>query len=672
MNPRRTAQLAAFREAATERLSRLGVAWIQVESQVAPAATVAEILRELHTLKGEAGILGFTAASDLVHVLEAAIQRGAEDRGDSVLQAFDVLAEIVQGAPEAAPPAAHASLLALLGDGDAPAPPPQVPEPAAPIAVEPATAAGPRKLGLRVAADQLDRMRDAIGDLLSLRIRLAHLAEELSEMRKDPSRANLDAKLKRSEARLRDDAVALNVLAGSLEETVRDLRLVPVGSVLERYPRVARDLGRDLGKPVRVLLEGESAVIDRNVIEALDNAMMHLIRNAVDHGIEAPDLRRAQQKPELGTIRIAAKVGASRVQVTIADDGGGIDVAAIRRVAVERGLVDARVEADDERALQWILLPGFTTRKTATQVSGRGVGLDAVHATVQALGGSLELTSQRGLGTTFSLSVPINTAITSVVLFKVGEARYALPTTSVEDIVDGQEYRFEDSFAGQVISYRGSDIPVVSLPALLGRTSQWNQRRRLAIVRTGLGLIACSGSRDHEHREAVMRPAGTLLSSQTVATAAIVLEDGELALVLNPARLRQKQQAVETVIPAATTVMVADDSPIVRDLICEVLRSHGLIVIEATDGQDALEKLEVHGEVTLLVTDVEMPRMSGLELLRNVRSNAARRLPVVVVSTRGSDEDKRLAASIGADAYLVKTDLTHDSLWTLISRFVGS
>lgn len=670
MNPRRTAQLAAFRDGVAERVSRFGVWWIQAETGLASAASTAEVLRDLHTLKGEAAILGFTGVPDLIHALEAAIQSQAKDIGDTVLEVLDTISEIVKNAPGLPAPAAVASLLARLGTA---APTTAARTEAAPAPAPADASTAPRKAALRIEAEQLDRMRDAIGDLLSLRIRLAHLADELRVMRDDTERTSVDAKLKRCEAQLRDDSLVLNGLTGSLEQTVRELRLVPVGSALERYPRIVRDLARELGKNVRVVLEGESALIDRDVIEAVDQALLHLVRNAVDHGIEAPAARESHGKPEHGTIRIAAKVATSRLHLSIDDDGGGIDVAAVRRVAAERGLVDARVETSDEHAMQWILLPGFTTRETATHVSGRGVGLDVVHSAVQSLGGSLNVTSQRGRGTTFHLSVPINTAITSVLLFRVGEARYALPSGSVEDVADAQAYEHQDSLFGPVISYRGDDLPVVSLPTVLGRTDRRNQRKRLVIVRTGLGPIACAGSYDHEHREAVVRPVGSLLSSQTIATSAIVLEDGGIALVLNPARLRgaQQQPAEPTEHPATTTVLVVDDSPIVRDLVSEVLRSHGLLVIEAGDGVEALEQLELHPEIALLVTDVEMPRMTGLDLIRRVRAGGGRRLPAVVVSTRGSDEDKRVAASIGADAYLVKNDLSHDNLWTLIERFVG-
>lgn len=670
MNPRRAAQLAAFREGVIERTSRMGVWWIQAESGVAAEATT-EILRDLHTLKGEAAILGFAHASELIHTLEAAIGRKAEGIGDAVLQAFDVIAEIVQQAPDAAAPASLATLVAQLG-GAPDAPPteaPTAPLPDASPSPETADAGvAPRKVGLRIGASQLDRMRDAIGDLLSLRIRLGHLAEEVRVMRQEGG--NIDAKLKRAESQLRNDALVLNSLVGGLEDTVRELRLVPVGSVLERYPRIIRDLGRDLGKPVRAVLEGESAVMDREVLEALDQALVHLVRNAVDHGIEDTAARVAAGKPEQGTIRIVAKVSASRLELTISDDGGGIDAAAVRRVAVERGLVDARVEATDDRVLQWIMMPGFTTREKATHVSGRGVGLDAVHATVQSLGGTLHITSYRGRGTAFHLSVPINTAITSVLMFHVGEAKYALPTGSIEDVVDVSLHPVEDSLSGPVILYRGDNLPVISLADVVGRTSRWNQRRRFIIVRTSLGLIACADSGEHEHRDAVMRPVGNLLSSQTIATSAILLEDGEVALVLNPARLGSKQRELRTQTTTTTTVLVVDDSPIVRDLVSEALRSHGMLVIEAGDGVEALERLDAHPEIALVVSDVEMPRMTGLELIRTIRARDGKRLPAVMVSTRGSDEDKRLAASIGADAYLVKSDLTHDSLWTLIERFV--
>jgi len=668
MTPRRAAQIAAFREAAADRLSVVGVWWIQVESNVAAPTTVAEILRELHTLKGETAILGFLGAPELIHALEAAVTEQEDGIGEVVLQALDMLSAIVMAEPGTPVPPEVPSLVARLGgdQGDPITLTQNTP-------IEPVTEkVAARRVGLRVEAAKLDRMRDAIGDLMSLRIRLATLADELRAIRQDAGRSVLDSRLKRAEAQVRDDSDALTALASTLEETVRDLRLVPVGSMLERYPRIARDLGRDLSKNVRLVVEEESAVVDRDVIEGLDQAMVHIIRNAVDHGIEEPAVRKSRGKPELGTIKIVARVAAAQLHVTIADDGGGIDSAAVRRVAIERGLVDARADASDDKVLQWILLPGFTTRATATQVSGRGVGLDAVHATVQALGGSLTIASERHRGTTFQLSVPINTAITSVLLFRVGDGRYALPTNSVEDIIDGEAHRVEDSFTGPVVSFRGADLPVVSLPDLLGRPGVRAQRRRLVIVRSGFGLIACTGSAEHEHREAVLRPAGSLLSSQSATTAAIVLEDGAVALVLNPARLRREGAAHDAVAPVATvTVLIVDDSPIVHDLVSEVLRSHGVIVIRAGDGLEALDKLDEHPEVGLVVTDVEMPRMDGLQLLRRLRALPGRRIPAVVVSTRGRDEDKQLAASLGADAYLVKSDLTHDSLWTLIERFVA-
>jgi chemotaxis protein histidine kinase CheA len=664
MDARRAAQLATFRNAVTERLSRLGVTWIQIESGVASPAARGEMLRELHTMKGEAAILGFTAATAMLHVLEAAIQRGAPEIGDAVLAALDALATLVMGDPNADTSASVEALITQLSSTNG-----------AERASEPAATGNiptlPRKTGVRIEASQLDRMRHAIGDLLSLRIRMRQLAEDLRTSRASGS---LEAQVKRSEAQLKDDALVLTTLVGALDDTVRELRLVPVGSILERYPRIARDLGRELGKSVRVELEGEAAGVDRDVIEALDGALLHLVRNAVDHGIETADVRRARGKPEVGTIRITATVSASQLHLTITDDGGGIDVDAVRRVAVERGLVDARVDATDERALHWIMMPGFSTRGTATQVSGRGVGLDAAHASAQALGGSLTVTTQRGRGTTFELTAPIDTALTTVLLFYVGDARYAFPAGSVEDVVDAAAYRIEDSLGGPVIAYRGNDLPIVPLGEALDRTSSRIDRPRFVVVHTGLGSIACAGSHGHEHREAVLRPVGSLLSAQTIATAAIVLEDGEVALMLNPARLRTALEQVHAA-PAqvtAATVLVVDDSPIIRDLVAEVLRSHGLLVVEAADGVEALALLRERSDITLVVTDVEMPRMDGLELIRQIRAERGRRLPAVVVSARGSDDDKKRASSIGADAYLVKTDLTHDSLWDLIGRFVST
>lgn len=681
MEERRAQRIATFRVAVVDRLSRLGVSWIQLESGVAADDGVAEMLRELHALKGEAAVLGFRSATDLVHVLEAAVQRGPGTHDDAVLQAFDVLVEMFQADPAAAAPAGLAALVEQLGGSAGPAEQPTAREPtiepvadetsaSTSAAAEPAHRGARRDVGMRIGARQLDRMRDAIGDLFTLRIRLTQLADQLRDAQNGGS---VEVNLKRSEAQLRDDALVLATLLGSLEENVRELRMVPLGVVLERFPRIARDLGRELGKSVRVTLQGESSEVDRDVIEVVESSLLHLVRNAIDHGIEPADQRTAHGKPGHGTLRISASVAGRLLQVTVADDGDGIDVAAVRRAAAKRGLADATTEVTDERALQWIMLPGFTTRDQATQISGRGVGLDAVHAGVQALGGSLSVASVRGRGTTFQLSIPISTAITTVLLFKVGSGRFALPIGSVEDVVSAHEFEFDDALAGPVIVYRGANVPVLDLARTLDKVGTFTDRPRLMLVRTGLGLVACSGSQGHEHRDVVLRPAGSLLSAQQAVTAAIALEGGEVALVLNPARLhadlgRSKRAPAHE---RARTVLVVDDSPIIRDIESEVLRSHGLIVIEASDGLEALENLDTHPEIELVITDVEMPRMNGLELVTHLRARPGRRIPAVVVSTRGTDADKLAATSIGADAYLVKTDLSHDSLWSLIGRYLG-
>lgn len=747
---------------------QMNVSWVQLEHDIGNRQVAKDLMGELHTLKGESGLLGFAIVSDLAHALEDVITglvKAGEspdmDIGDHIVNAFDALLSLSERKPDnpapeglqliaqlqkisdeqirnkAAPsgtpkpqarqdPPAPATTSASGGNDPrgfeptarVPAPtasaaPEQLPPSAIPnktlidsdrdetsVAIPiPIPSDSPRRLAgysVRVNPKQLDQIRDIIGELLLTRTRLAGSATALHEQRQGtvPTTAaearNRDDILRAIESELRDDVVRMSTLVNALDEVTRDLRMVPISVIFDQYPMAVRSLSRSLGKRVQLVCEGETVEADRDVLEALNDSLIHLVRNAVDHGIEVPDLREKLGKTPFGTIVLTANVTGDTLHLELRDDGAGIDVEAVRKKAVERGLLDpgSARNMSPKQVLRCLFESGMSTREEVTKIAGRGVGLDVVLQTARNLGGSVDLSSMLGGGTTFRISVPIRASITSVMLFRVGEGRYALPTNSLVAIVDMDDYQQVESIDGPALQYEEGLLPLIDLERVLGEkpmTREGEDKRRVVITRHGSLLIGLNGSYHHLQREAVLKPVGNMLRDDKLISAGLALEDGSVALVLNPsevfraARGQSAPQGEDSMariltsraVMAERTVLVAEDSPIVRDLVVEALRIHGLTVLEAVDGQHALEQLEAHPEVQLLVTDIEMPRLNGLGLIKRMRASGGRRIPAVVVSTRGSDADKLAAMEVGADAYLVKSDFSREGLWSLVSRFLG-
>jgi chemotaxis protein histidine kinase CheA len=741
---KRQKRLETFRAVVGERIAALNVAWIQLEQGAGNTEATANLRGTLHTLKGEAGLLGFRDIADITHALEDLVERAVAERtppspdiGQVVLDAFDLIETLAARPPADATPAVTA-MLASIGRSHAR---PSAAEPASatsaaiPVAVpasleESAGAARaaveptidtaretvPRSrstYAVRVHPQQLDRMRDIISELLLARTRLALSAAALHEQRYglpagdlaatlgprdvaplggslgggllggEPSRNDV---LRSIESQLRENVMRMSTLITTLDEVSRELRMVSIAVLFDRYPVAVRKISRELGREVTLRSHGEAVEADRDVLEALDGPLLHLVHNALDHGIESPDVRRAAGKSPVGTLTLRARVASDTLHVEIADDGAGVDIERVRRLIVDRGIFDAATarSLSDQQVLQCLFLPGVSTRTEVTAFSGRGVGLDVVQKTVRNLGGSVEIQSKRGVGTTFHITAPIRAAITGVLLFRVGRGWYALPNSALVGLAEIDSLAQIERLGGPAIHYEGALVPIIALepvlseeppaPALAPRGT-----RRLIIGRDGQRLVAFSGSHSHSQREAILGSVSSLMGEDTLISAGMSMEDGSVALVLNVAKVieaSRRSLGAASPTPAhaaapAPLVLVAEDSPIIRDLIVESLRAHGLRVLEAGDGREALDQLASQPDIDLLVTDVEMPRLDGLGLIAQLRARGGRRIPAIVVSTRGSDEDKLAAVEVGADAYLVKSDFSREGLWSIISRFLG-
>lgn len=741
----RRKRLETFRVIVSERVTALNVAWIQLEQQVGNAEAAANLSGTLHTLKGEAGLLGFRAIAEIAHALEDLVERvlaagepPGPELGQAVLEALDLVEALAAHAPEDESPAVAPMLTRLVGHEPpppgarlaSPAPEPQTEEPRSQGAESPGTAGGARSdtagavgprgdaeprsrstYAVRVRPEQLDRMRDIIAELLLARTRLALGAAALHEQRYGIRSGDISAELgagiggddlaphearertrdevlRSIESQLRDNVVRMSTLITALDEVSRELRMVSISMIFDRYPVAVRKISRELGRQVDLRCYGDADEADRDVLEALDAPLLHLVRNALDHGIEPPEVRRAAGKPPAGTLTLRARIASDMLHVEVTDDGAGVDIEGVRRMAVERGVLDQATARglSDTQMLQCLFLPGMSTRAEVTAISGRGVGLDVVQKTVRNLGGAVEIHSERGAGTTFHITVPIRAAITAVLLFRVGRRWYALPNSALVGLAEIGELPTAQRIDGPVVHYEGELVPVIALEPVLGEAAPdpGSARRgsgRIIIARDGERLVAFTGSHSHSQREAILASVSPLMREDTLVSAGMGLEDGSVALVLNVAEVVKaaRGEAGVRVSTAPTRaggapaplVLVAEDSPIVRDLIVESLRAHGLRVLEAADGREALHRLTQHPEVALLVTDLEMPHLDGLGLIATLRARGGRRIPAIVVSTRGSDEDKLAAVEVGADAYLIKSDFSQQGLWSIVSRFLG-
>jgi chemotaxis protein histidine kinase CheA len=404
----------------------------------------------------------------------------------------------------------------------------------------------------------------------------------------------------------------------------------------------------------------------------------------VDHGIEDPETRKRLGKPAEATVRVVASVAGQRLHLQVSDDGAGIDQAAVRRRAVEMNLLDvAQAEsAPEAQIIRSIFAAGLSTRGQVTELSGRGIGLNVVLDAVESLGGTVDVTTQVGQGTTFDIYVPITVAISRVVLFRVGMGTYGLPASSVRALVDARSVPTVERPDGPAVRYNDALLPLLDLGKALDETRGTGANTRIMIAQSGADLVALHGSSDHLEREVVLQPMVKFFERQPLVTAAVTLEDGTLAVVLKATELvllargqqaKARAVAMEPLAPSGSgcLALVVDDSPLVRDIVAEVLRSYGLHVLVASDGEEALAVLAAEPGVDIVLTDMDMPRLDGLGLVRAIRSGAkGQNVPVVAISMRGNESEKRIAMEAGVQAYIDKSDFSQDLLWRTVSPFV--
>jgi chemotaxis protein histidine kinase CheA len=448
------------------------------------------------------------------------------------------------------------------------------------------------------------------------------------------------------------------------------LRLQPIEPALGELVRHARELAQQQGKRLRAQILAGGAQVERSVLDELWEPLLHIVRNAVDHGIETPDERRGKN-PE-ARLSLRGEPSGSNVILTISDDGRGIDPESVRATAVRRGLLgrDAAAALGRGELYELLFQHGFSTRTEVSELSGRGVGLDVVRSIVEKLGGVVELKSELGQGTELSMSIPTRLSLDRTLVVDCGGALYGIPSRQVLEVFPYEQGAVEAVPGGEVLRRRDETLPYRSLPRLL--TTAASDEVLVMVVAAGprrwaIGCPALVGEFD-----LLRQPLDPLLARHPHLGASATLDDGRLVLLLAIAGLLRLEGRAAVAAPAAerrrTRILVVDDSEIIRDLVAHVLRGAGFEVHTAIDGSAALMVMQSMVP-DAVVADVEMPIMDGFELLRRIRISWPQ-LPVIMLTTRASPEDRRHAVSLGANAHLVKSGFQEATLLQTVRRFV--
>lgn len=736
--------LSLFREKfiqeAHDRIARMNSGLVYLDKNPGDRRLEDDILREAHTLKGAAKMMGFSRISELSHRFEEALSLRREgkaasnrDLTDALFLALDTLSHLVdslaqtnrkpvdidgvldrlrlaQALPEDAPPAASP---ADPGSPPAPAPAAETPEQAPVVGPD----AG---RGIRVEPERLEHLATLLTGAIGSHIRQVEIRTLIGEIERRYRRAGLgllafvqDA-LERGSvppefaaqaAPLLSEARDVFMEAGgrhsdlsrreveestSLSQTLEDIRsetlairMIPLSPLFESFHRAVRELSRELGKDVELVVRGGKTEIDRKVAEALTDPLIHMIRNAVDHGIEKPEERKAGNKRPRGRITIMATPKKGRVVIEVEDDGRGIDLQEVRETAVKKGMISekAAYRLDDRELLALIFRPGFSTAQTTNEVSGRGIGMDVVRATAEKFNGTVDVASTPGKGTKVTLELPFTMAVSRVLLFRVGGQSYGIPVMHCEGV-----FRFTARDITAVEGRRSvrcgdSPVPVVWLSHLLEMGSpDYRRLHYLAVMvrhsqrRLALVIDAVEGE-----FEFIVKDLGTYLRKVPLFMGSSILGTGEIALLLDVYDLVSAIRLRPEAAPAAAAgegasgreILVVDDSLLARELQQRVLSSAGYRVETAPSSQAALDLL-VRRPFDLLVAGVRMRGMDGVELIGQLRRNGlGKDLPVVLVASREHRGDRERALSAGAQACVEKEDFDVEHLAPMIGRLVG-
>jgi two-component system sensor histidine kinase and response regulator WspE len=736
-----------FREEVRTHTAGLSDGLVGLEAGSADAQHLETLMRAAHSIKGAARIVGIDLAVQLAHVMEdvfVAAQRGTvrllPADIDLLLRGTDILAELTKltdentsrwSAEQQEPIGSlMKELRALLTRKEPASPSPvrseelggksqEAPSTTSlpPLPSSPESAAA--EAVVRVTAQSLTRLMGLAGEalvqsrwlqpfltsLLKLKKNQDHLTAVLEDLVSALRSSNLDQAAGLSTEAQRQLVLCRQGLAqriGEFEDhaaRAEDLntrlylevigsRMRPFADGVQGFPRMVRDLARSLDKQVRLEILGQDTKVDRDILDKLEAPLTHLLRNAIDHGIEAPDERHAVGKPECGLIRLEGRHRAGMLIITVEDDGRGIDLERLRNKILQRGLsrpelVSAMSEAE---LLSFLFLPGFSTASTVTEVSGRGVGLNIVHDMARQVGGSVHVTTHLGRGTAFHLQLPLTLSVIRAVIVDIGGEPFAFPHNRIDRLLRVPRAGLDSLENRQFVTVDGRNVGLVLATQLFdlpAATPKNDEDLPVLLISDAAGLYGLIVDAIRGEQDLVVRPLDPRLGKVPNVSALAILDDGEPAWIADIEDLMRSMdhliqtgtlrrcESVKTGAKRRKRILVVEDSITVREVERQILRHHGYDVAVAVDGQEGWNVVRAE-PFDLIITDVDMPRMNGLELIRAIRSHAALHdLPIIIVSYKDRPEDRLSGLEVGANYYLIKSSFHDNTFLQAVVDLIG-
>ena len=529
---------------------------------------------------------------------------------------------------------------------------------------------------IRVDVRRLDQLMNLIGELVLAKNRLIKIYNDVEERYEGEKFLE----------ELNQVVSSISIVTTDLQIAVMKTRMLPIGKVFNKFPRLVRDLSRDLHKKIKLIISGEDTELDKSIIEEIGDPLVHMIRNAVDHGIETPEERVKNGKPEEGTVWLKAYNEGNMIVIEIKDDGHGMDPEKLKQKAIEKGIITPG-EAEnisDKEAFMLIFKPGFSTAAKVTNVSGRGVGMDVVKTNIEKLNGIIEVDSIKGKGSTFKLKIPLTLAIIQALLVASQEDLFAIPLSNVIEtvrIVEEDIYTIEGK---SVLKLRNEVLPLVNMADVFDIEKILEPEKYLYVVILGLGAtkIGLIVDRFIGQEEIVIKSLGEFLKGISGIAGATIRGDGRVTLIVDVGSLMKlakethnKKLATDSLNevkkkkekPSDYTVMIVDDSAMDRKLMHQALDELGVNIIEAKDGLEALDMLK-QNDIDAMLVDIEMPRMDGYTLAQEVRKyNKYRKLPLIAVTSRTTKADRVRGVEVGMNEYITKP-YTKEYLQNVIKR----
>ncbi|MDD5773201.1 MAG: hybrid sensor histidine kinase/response regulator [bacterium] len=737
--PDKSVILKALKEDSLELIQKLNTGFLSIEKDPLKKEVLEDVMRSLHNLKGLSRVMGFDNVGALSHRMEDIVKMISDRKisfspsmMNTFLQAVDgidlYLKAVVENRETDFNAAKIMDQLDAMAKGE-------------PLEVETAekTKAPQAKLSdtaviipsgiqdsVRIRTDRLDYLLNLSSEMIIDRICLNKELKDMENIqdmvyKENQEWQNFSKKfqklfLKTDDTRVRDLGDHLdknirnisvlndhiinfyndhsrtiqhhNIIVADYQQKIMEVRMLPLSILFSTFPRLVHDLANQFGKQIDFSIEGGEIEIDKKILENIRDPLIHLLRNAVDHGIEGPAQRAEKGKPAVGKIKISISYQGSHLKIEFSDDGHGIDIEEIKKSAVKKGFYrEKEIELmEREDLLNLIFRPGFSTSEIITSVSGRGVGMDVVQKNIKGLNGFLHVETEKNAGTKIILLIPLSLATTNILIFEIESQLFAIPSLSVEETLEITMKDIHTVEGREAISIRDHILPLAWLDTVLGINRKKKKLKKLdplsaVVVGREDKRVVFVADRLVDECEVVIKSVGEKFQDIFNIIGVTILGSGELVFILDPFELIISARKKETqsltgeegkkIFTKGHNILVTDDQMTIRQLQRSILESAGYHVEEARDGIEALEKISKL-QIDLVVTDIEMPRMTGLELTENIKSkDSMKNIPVIIVSGLGSEEDKKRGIKLGADAYLTKTDFNQQNLIEIVKILLG-